>query len=262
MIFPACSVDVDGSNWNLDTTVRGGFDYDYTAEKTIRDEVSVQDHTRIIVSAISGEINLEGQEDVDRVMIRARLSVGSSTQADADWHLDDLNVRISDGGDEILIETIQPQRSYGRGYRVEYDIIIPENLDFTATQDDGGISVYDLISGVDVSNVNGDLHILNVVGDIWAKLVNGSIEAEAILTENGVLDLATVNGRIVLNIPTITSANFSAGVENVGTVSVSNLVFTDLSSTPKSFEGTLGDGDGSISLRTDNGDIRVFGFEL
>ncbi len=262
MIVPGCSVDVDGSDYNFDTSVRGGFDYDYTAEKTVSDEVVVQGHNRITVAAINGEMNLEGRDDVNHIKITAVLSVGSNSQVDADLHLDDIKIRITEDDDEILIETIQPQSSYGRGYRAEYGIILPEGLDVTAIQDNGNIYIYDLKSSVDLTNENGDIQALDIVGDIRARLVNGSIETTATLNENGVIDLNTVNGPIELSIPTITSANLSARVDNAGTVFIHDLAFTDSISTPKTFEGTLGNGDGSISLRTINGNIDVFGFEL
>ena len=262
MISPGCSVDVDGSDWHLDTTVRGGFDYYHTAEKTVKDEVDVQGHTRVRIEAINGEVYVEGRSDANRVMITANLSVGSSSQADADLHLDDLKMRVTEDGHVILIETIQPERFLGRGYRVEYDIIIPEGLEIMVTQDNGRVSVYDIINNVDVTNENGDIQILNIAGDVRAQLVNGSIETETIMNVNGVLYLETVNGQIELSIPTITSALLSAKVYKSGTVSIHNLAFTDTISTAKSFEGILGNGDGSISLHTDNGDIYVFGFEL
>ena len=262
LFLPGCSVDIDGSEWHLGTTVRGNFDYDYTAGRTVTDEVAVHGHTRITVAAMNGEVCVEGRSDTRRVMITANLSVGSSSQTDADLHLEDLEMRVSEDGHEILIETIQPEWSYGRGYRVEYDIIIPEGLEVMATQDNGRISVYDLKNNVEVTNVNGDIQLLNIVGNVRAQLVNGTIETEVIMNENGVLDIETVNGRIELSIPTITSANFMARVDNAGTVFVHNLVFTDSSSTSKSYEGTLGNGDGFISLRTHNGDIDVFGVEL
>ena len=71
--------------------------------------------------------------------------------------------------------------------------------------------------------------------------------------------MSKVNGSIQLSIPQNTSAEFSATV-TIGDISVSNLVLQNQESTPNSLRGTLGAGQGTISLSTVNGNIRVTGF--
>ena len=69
----------------------------------------------------------------------------------------------------------------------------------------------------------------------------------------------TVNGNITLDLPTNTSAEFSANV-NSGSIVISNLVLQSEVITPTSVTGTLGNGEGEISLETVTGDINVSGF--
>jgi DUF4097 and DUF4098 domain-containing protein YvlB len=68
-----------------------------------------------------------------------------------------------------------------------------------------------------------------------------------------------VNGSIALDIPQSTSADFFASLVNGG-ITVQNLILHNKVATSKSLQGTFGNGDGTISLRTTNGNIDVSGF--
>lgn len=87
---------------------------------------------------------------------------------------------------------------------------------------------------------------------------NGRIEAEMTLPPGAACNMTTTNGSIALEIPSDTSASLDARTTN-GTVRVSNLTVKDSSSRGNGLEGTLGEGDGSIFLRTTNGNIVVKG---
>ena len=80
-----------------------------------------------------------------------------------------------------------------------------------------------------------------------------------ILPINETIDLSVNNGGLVMNIPTSTSAEFSATVAGAGVIIVSDLDIEDSLSTSKSLTSTLGNGEGSITLSTVNGNIEIFG---
>lgn len=71
--------------------------------------------------------------------------------------------------------------------------------------------------------------------------------------------MATVNGNISLSIPDDTSAELLAQVTN-GNISTSGLVLQNQVVTGTSLRGTLGAGDGQITLGTVNGNITATGF--
>lgn len=72
--------------------------------------------------------------------------------------------------------------------------------------------------------------------------------------------MKTVSGDSNLAIPVNTSAEFSA-VVNIGNISVSNLVLQNEVTTSTFRSGTLGSGQGTITLETEVlGNISVSGF--
>ena len=90
-------------------------------------------------------------------------------------------------------------------------------------------------------------------------VTNGQIDGKMTLPAHGSFDLQTTNGAINLSIPKATSANVSAQVTN-GNVRISDLSMTNMTSTSKKVVGKLGDGEGSIKLKTTNGNINITGF--
>ncbi len=253
--------DVGSPDWNVHFGGFGSGDTDFTVVKILEDDFPVANHIRVHVEAITGEVVITGQQDAKRVMVTARLSVRSDSRKDAESHLDDLEILVTDGTNEILIETVQPENFNGRTYRVEYDITVPDSFEVEVSQVSGTIAILDIQNSVEVSNKNGDVLLPGIVGGVVADVDNGGIEGTVILPVNEAIDLFVKNGGLELSIPTSTSAEFSAAVIGNGEIRVSDLELSDSSSTAKSLSGTLGDGEGSIALRTVNGNIEVIGFD-
>jgi hypothetical protein len=261
ILLSCSSGDVGSPDFNFST---GGFtisDPDFTAKKTFQENFPVENHIRVNVEAINGEVMVTGQSDADHVTVTAHLYVSSDTREDAELHLDDLDILVTDGTNEILIQTVQPEYINGRKYLVEYDIIVPDSFEVVTSQTNGTIAILDIQNSVEVSNKNGDVLLSGIVGGIIADVENGGIEGTVVLPFNETIDLSVKNGGLELSIPTSTSAEFSASVDGVGEIIVSDLDIIDPVRTSKSLSGTLGNGEGSIALRTVNGNIEVIGFD-
>ena len=127
----------------------------------------------------------------------------SDSQADADNHIEDLEIQVTDSAEEILFQTVQPKNTAGRKYHVEYDIIVPHSLEVMATQDNGKIEILYIENSVDVSNMNGDVLLSNIAGGVMAVVDNGSIEGTVFLPVGKTIDLSTNNGNLELKHPHI-----------------------------------------------------------
>jgi hypothetical protein len=260
-ILLSCSGEINGPEWNISTDGFKFNDSEFTVDKIFYDDFPVENHIRVNVEAINGEVVVTGQTDAKNVTVTAHLYVGSDSQEDAELHLADLDVLVTDGINEILIQTLQPQNFDGRQYLVEYDIIVPNSLEVVTSQTDGSIAILDIQNRVEVSNKNGDVFLSGIVGGVTADVENGGIEGTVVLPFNETIDFSVNNGGLELSIPTSSSAEFSATVDGTGKINVYDLDITDSLSTSKSLTGTLGNGEGSITLSTVNGNIEVLGFD-
>lgn len=238
-----------------------GTNTDFEAMETFSAEVPVVNQTQFNLTGIEGEVTVTGiSSGAASVMISAIKRVQSESIEDAEARLQELNVNVQDLATEIRVETIQPIDDGGRNYIVDYTITLPNFL-VIRVQNTGGIVTLDSINNdVTVINVGGNTTLSNILGSALIDLVAGTIEGEVTLPLNGAIDMKTVTGDINLDIPVNTSAEFSAAV-NIGSISISNLVLQNEVRTSTFRSGTLGSGQGTITLETEAfGNISVSGF--
>jgi len=193
------------------------------ARKSFSHTVDLTSQTSLKVEGINGSISVESVSGTNQVSISGEKIVSSDTYHDANSHLKDISIEIDEQTNELLVKTLQPHYSNGRSYQVNYTINVPSHL------------------------------------SVFVENVNGRIDGKLSLPKNGTVDLSLQNGSIELDIPQNTSADFSANLVN-GQISVKNLTLYNRVTTSKSLQGTLGNGQGIISLRTTNGNIDVTGF--
>jgi DUF4097 and DUF4098 domain-containing protein YvlB len=200
--------------------------------------------------------------------------VRSDSQADADTRLQDLQVVTSTTDATIFVRTEQPQDTEGRTYQVDYDVLLPPDMEMNLVNVNGDIEAGHArgdakITGVNgnivvsdtgtlvVSNVNGNVTVVDAE-DVVLSVVNGNVYARFALSPGGEAGASTVNGNVQISIPTTTSALLRATRDN-GVVTVSGLPVTDVHDTGTVYTARLGDGDGNIVLKTVNGNIRMAG---
>jgi hypothetical protein len=236
LVWGGCSDDNGtGSGGDVDDT-------SFSAEETFRFRLDLAGHEGLRLEGVSGSIAITDVAGSDSIVIAGVRRVRSESIEDAEDHLPLLEVSVQDLSDEVFVETDQPEQSHGRSYEVDYDIHLPAAMD------------------LDVMTVNGEVVLSDVLGDALVDLVNGQIVGEITIGAGGTMAMTVVNGTIDLGIPKTTSAEFAASVLN-GYITDSDLVFQDRQSTANSLTGTLGGGDGTISLVVTNGTINVAGLD-
>jgi hypothetical protein len=233
---------------------------DFEAAEVFSDEVPVVNHTQFNLTGIEGVVSVTGISGATSVMITATKRVQSGSLQDAEAHLQELEVNVQDLATEIRVETIQPLDDGGRNYIVDYTITLPVFLETHVENTDGIVTLDSINNDVTVINVGGNITLRNILGSALIDLVAGTIEGEVTLPLNGAIDMNTATGNINLAIPANTSAELSATV-NLGSISVSNLVLQNEVRTSTFLSGTLGSGQGTITLEAGAvGDISVSGF--
>jgi DUF4097 and DUF4098 domain-containing protein YvlB len=213
----------------------------FEAKDSFSYEIDVVGHSGLSLEAINGTIVFTEVTASNSVKISGEKRVESESTEDAEAHLKELSVDVQDLTNEILVKTLQPKHSGGRHYIVNYTISLPKNMDVT------------------VYSLNGRVTLNEIFGNVSVDLINGDIDGKVTLPLDGTIHMGITNGSIDLDIPQNTSAEFTASVTN-GSISVSNLELRNRVEISKSLTGTLGDGRGTISLNTTNGNIMVTGF--
>jgi hypothetical protein len=215
----------------------------FIARKNSFQEVQVENHMRLRLDAVNGEIAITGLPDATSVRVTAELRVGSNESLeDAKARLDQLEVLVTDLSDEILVQTQQPESTQDRQYIVDYTITVPSDLE------------------VDVNQANGAIRVEDTANSVFVSALNGSIDSTVSLPPQGEIRLSMLNGDVDLRLPTSTSAALSAFVDQ-GSITWDNLDLIGAVHTTQSLTGTLGDGAGVIWVKTLNGSIDVIGVD-
>lgn len=252
IVSTACDVRVFDSDDKVDNT-------NFFATETFSFEIAVKNQTRLNLDAIDGRVYVSGVRNAATARIWGERRIESESVADAKAHLEELEARVTDRQDEISVQTLQPNNTHGRNYTVTYHLRIPNTWKLSVAQVNGDLMIDSLYNDVSVKIANGSMLLTGIFGSFIAELSNGQLTGDLHLPLQGTCQITTVNGWIRLIIPKSTSAEFSASVTN-GNIGLSNLSLQDVLSTPKSLRGKLGDGQGTISLTTINGNIGVSGF--
>lgn len=240
-----CNEDITGNNR-------------FEAQEPFSFAVEVTTQLAVTLNGVNGEIEFVGVAGLDSVRIEGFRRVFSSSVADAEAHLPDVEVVIDTQAGEIGIHTEQPSSSGGRTYVVDYQIAMPAELMAQIENANGNIDVASIHNTARAQVANGNVILDDIQGDVLAQTGNGNIVCSATLPAAGQASLTTGNGNITLQIPASTSAEFSAAVGN-GTITVSGLSLQDQTVTPNLVTGRLGAGDGQITLATGNGNVTAVG---
>ncbi len=240
-----------GSGDNVRTT-------DYVAKESFSHTVAVSKHTQFRIEGINGNISINGVSDSDTIVITGEKRVGSESVADAEEHLQYLEVTVQDLANEVYVKTTQPQKSYGRNYTVDYTVTLPKDLSVNAININGAVTIVTIDNSISADNINGTVIVKEINGNVSVNLINGGIEGEVTLPLNGIINMTLVNGDIELAVPQSTSAVLYAQVVN-GTIGISGLDLRNETVSQNSLRGTLGNGQGTLSLSTVNGTIYLSG---
>ena len=252
-------------------------DTKYTASDPINLRVAIAGHSALGLDNVNGPVEVYGITGLQEIEVTGERIVRSHSMRDAEDHLQYLQINLRDMGTTFVVETDQPTSDDGREYEVRYKVRIPDDWEVSIDLTNGIVTVDSIYGDVDVEVTNGNVNLTKITGNAVVNLTNGNADLRQIdgdvdvdLTNgiiftqmqfalNRICQLETVNGGIELQIPTTTSANFSASVAN-GEISLHGLTLQGATSTPRSMQGKLGNGEGEIKLKTTNGSIVATGY--
>jgi hypothetical protein len=230
-------------------------------------------------------------EDRQDVEVKARkIARAESTEA-AKQLLDQIRIVSEEIGNALEFEVEIPRKWNRRGH-ANLELRVPRGMSVEVTASNGKIGIEGLRARVSAHSSNGSVSIADVIGDIYAETSNakvacsctrgrllarssngkielvehrGSINAS---TSNGLIraaldevgkqgvQLATSNGRIVLELPEEVDADVDIRVDN-GFIRNARSLCKATRERDGQVRGRIGSGGSPIKLRTSNGTISL-----
>jgi hypothetical protein len=206
-----------------------------------------------ILENVNGSVQVEGWAR-DEVEVTA---VKTSRNDAQDFERVLIEVESQPG--KVSVHTRYPKGDGGE-VAVEYHVHVPYRVLLGSVGTvNGSVLVRGVEGGGALKSVNGNVEVLNSSGRFSAKTTNGDLHLELrhLLDEGGPMNIETVNGSVVLGLPSDARANLK--VLSMNGEFTSDLPMTSTASNPaaRAFRAKLGAGGGEISVRTVNGGIRL-----
>lgn len=217
---------------------------------------------RVSVENINGAVHLMGWD-------RNEVKVDAIKTAYTRERLAEAQIRVDATADSIRIRTEYPDQNLsftnkeGRRYNnpasVEYTISVPRAARIESVQlVNGALDIEGVTGDVNASCVNGQIKARGLAGVTKLSTVNGRLEAAFDqLDESKIITLGSVNGQIVLIIPSDANAEVRANTVHGGIKNDFGLPVRDGEYVGHSLAGTLGRGGARIKLNNVNGAITI-----
>ena len=202
---------------------------------------------------VNGSVQIEGW-DRDEVEVQAV----KSSQTDA-RQLDAVKIEVESHPGTVTVHTRYPSTQSAE-VAVDYHIRVPNRTLLASVQTvNGSLRVRGVNGGGDLKSVNGNVEVTDSSGRFSAKTTNGDLHLELRgLMDGAPMNIETVNGSVVLGLPSNASADLK--VSNMNGDLYSDFPVSSTEATPgaRAFHGRIGRGGGGpISVRTVNGGIRL-----
>jgi hypothetical protein len=206
-----------------------------------------------ILENVNGSVQVEGWAR-DEVEVTAVKTSRNDAQ-----DLERVLIEVESQPGKVSVHTRYPKGDGGE-VAVEYHVHVPYRVLLGSVGTvNGSVLVRGVEGGGALKSVNGNVEVLNSSGRFSAKTTNGDLHLELrhLLDEGGPMNIETVNGSVVLGLPSDARANLK--VLSMNGEFTSDLPMTSTASNPaaRAFRAKLGAGGGEISVRTVNGGIRL-----
>jgi hypothetical protein len=213
---------------------------------------------------VNGKITAEATDGTE-VIVEGRRTAKASSDDAARENLAKLEIREEVGESTVRVESRPPRFNGGfNGHEIEWTIKVPKGVIVDLRTANGGVRLNNLSNEIHAKTTNGGVRGENITPSIIeASAVNGGVEFNlgSPLDATDSVDLETVNGGVILEMPSESKATITARCVNGG-VNVDSLeIAREEQSTPQDkrrrLNGTMNGGGANVKMNTTNGGIHL-----
>ncbi len=234
--------------------------------ETIDRTFDVRAGAKVSLDNTNGSVTIAAW-DQPRVRIVAHKQV-KADKDDVQQALRELKVEMKQQDGGVVVTTKYPKEGDGWGSvlgwlsgdrvqaQVKYELTVPRTMNLEISTVNGAIHVSDVNGQHDLGTTNGKIEVARCGGSVDASTTNGGIDAELLkVTKGQPMRFSTTNGRIEVAVPATLAVDVDASTTN-GRIS-SDLPVSTTSISSNSLRGSINGGGTSLKLRTTNGGIEI-----
>lgn len=225
----------------------------------------VRPNATLSLENVNGRVTITSW-DQPRIRVHADKKVEGWDSDDVRTALREVRVDIQARGDGVIVKTVEPDKNFGFldflfGHHVNrnvtYDITVPRATNLDVSTVNGSVHV-DSVSGVlKLETTNGKIDMARCAGSVDASTTNGGIHAELVnVTAGKSMGFETTNGHITVVVPPTFSGEVDASTTNGGISSDLPVATREIDR--NTLKGAINGGRGGmLRLRTTNGGIDI-----
>ena len=204
----------------------------------------------------NGGIAIKGWDRAD-VLVRAKVTTSAPTDGEARDLARQVNVQTAGA----QIRSDGPTGLHDRSWSVSYEVFVPTRSSANVKTVNGGISISDVLGGLEFQTVNGGVSLKRVNGTVRGETTNGGVNIELAgdRWDGQGMEVKTTNGGVNVVVPASFSAQLEAETHNGGIHSDFPTVMTTSSSgrQPHRVSAALGSGGALVKITTTNGGVNI-----
>lgn len=233
----------------------------YEKTETREYKISSAGRNKIYVENPNGNITVRKNEgDSGSIIIRADITK-YVTKKELNNPLSGIGIDIDTLGTEIKISDFVDkekkiiQFDIGKGSKINYDILVPSNIDVRIDATNGRLEFEEIDNDIKAEITNGNVKLSGVSGNVKVETTNGNITAKIDSAKS--LGFETTNGNVTLAVGENFGGTFSVETVN-GKISRKNIEFSETEENDKhDFRGLLGSGKTEVKISTVNGKVTI-----
>jgi hypothetical protein len=234
-----------------------GCDLKEKYERSVEMPLSINVGQKLIVQTDVGSIKITGGS-AQPAAIKAKITGRSDTIEKAQKVAESINIIVENSADSVLIKIDKPAEFKSDWFTVDYCVDVPEDIGLEYKTDVGSATISNIkgditaacdVGSITCENVLGKTNLSADVGNIrlvYAEDANGAVNA----------DLSVDVGSIHFKGPKNMSAKFDVKTE-IGSINSSLPITVQGDFCRKSLNGTVGQGQGNVQMKTDVGSIHI-----
>lgn len=233
------------------------------------DELREEFHQTYPLSA-TGRVSLENINGGVQIKVwdRAALQLDAVKKAYRKDRLAEAKIEVTANEENIRIKTQYPQGSlqfrggekrYDNPATVEYTLTVPRKAVLESIElINGSLDVEAIEGSVKASSINGRVTASGLLGETKLSTINGQLNATFTqLEESKPITLSSVNGSVMLVIPSDSSASIRAGTVHGGITNDFGMQVRHGEYVGHNLDGQIGTGGPRIKIDNVNGAIRI-----
>jgi len=226
--------------------------------------VNVPSNARITVEGGHGEISVRASDD-SVIRVAGKKNVRAWSESDAQRLAGPVSVEIVQKGDGYEVEPTGMGSSDDR-LSVDMDIQVPKKASLTVRNQQGDITVSDMVMPVAVTSSSGDVEVRDTGSDVTVEMHKGDVKVSdtrgdvKISGNGGEVDVASVTGSLTLDgefYGPIRADKVTKGVRFIS--QRTDLTLTALTGHMETSSGNLeiADAPGDLALRTNRYSVTI-----